>query len=76
MGVLFPHFKKDQSIHTMVFLLLEFHVVCELFLGYSELLGFWASGLISTYQWVYIMCVPLWLGYLTQDDILQIHPFA
>jgi hypothetical protein len=50
MGVLFPHFKKDQSIHTMVFLLLEFHVVCELFLGYSELLGFWASGLISTYQ--------------------------
>ena len=22
------------------------------------------------------MCVLLWLGYLTQDDILQIHPFA
>ena len=27
---------KDQSIHTLVFLLLEFHVVYEL---YSELLG-------------------------------------
>jgi hypothetical protein len=22
------------------------------------------------------MCVLLWLGYFTQDDILQIHPFA
>jgi hypothetical protein len=22
------------------------------------------------------MCVLLWLGYLTQDDNLQIHPFA
>ena len=31
--------KKDQSIHTLVFLLLEFHVFCELYLGYSELLG-------------------------------------
>ena len=34
---------------------------------------FQASGLISIYQWVCIMCVLLWLGYLTQDDILQIH---
>ena len=30
---------KDQSIQTLVFLLLEFNVVCELYLGYSELLG-------------------------------------
>jgi hypothetical protein len=28
MGVLFPTFKMDRSIHTIVFLLLEFHVVC------------------------------------------------
>ena len=34
---------------------------------------FQASGLISTYQWVYIMWVLLWLGSLTQDVILQIH---
>jgi hypothetical protein len=34
-----PPSNKDQSIHTMVFLLLELHVVCELYLGYSELLG-------------------------------------
>jgi hypothetical protein len=31
-----PPSKKDQSIHTLVFFLLEFHVVCELYLGYSE----------------------------------------
>ena len=43
MSVLFPTFKVDRSIHTMVFLLLEFHVACELYLGYSELLGFWAN---------------------------------
>ena len=47
MGVLFPPSKMDISIHTMVFLLLEFHVACELYLGYSELLGFWAFGLLS-----------------------------
>ena len=32
---------------------------------------FWASGLISTYQWVHTMCVLLWLAYLTQDAIFQ-----
>jgi hypothetical protein len=37
MGVLFPPFKMDRSIHATVFLLLEFHVVCELYLGFSEL---------------------------------------
>jgi hypothetical protein len=30
---------KDWSIHILVFLLLELHLVCELYLGYSELLG-------------------------------------
>jgi hypothetical protein len=30
--------KKNQSIHTLVFLLLEFHVFCKLYLGYSKLL--------------------------------------
>ena len=29
--------KKDQSIHTVIFLLCEVQVVCELYLGYSEL---------------------------------------
>jgi hypothetical protein len=42
MGVLFPRSNMDRSIYTMVFLLLEIYVVCELYLGYSELLGFWA----------------------------------
>jgi hypothetical protein len=31
--------KKDCSVHTLVFLLLEIHVFWELYLGYSELLG-------------------------------------
>ena len=39
MSVLFPLLKKDRSIHTLAFLLLELHVVYELYLGYSELLG-------------------------------------
>jgi hypothetical protein len=33
-------------------------------------------GLISTYQWVHTMCVLLWLGYLTHNDILKFHTFA
>jgi hypothetical protein len=46
-GYFVPPSMKDQSIYTLVFLLLEFLVDCELYLGYSELLG------------VYIMCVLL-----------------
>jgi hypothetical protein len=38
-GYFVPPSKKDQSIHTLVLLLLELHVVCELYVGYSELLG-------------------------------------
>ena len=34
-----PLSKKDQSTHTLIFLLLELHVFCELYLGYAELLG-------------------------------------
>ena len=67
--ILFPS-KKEWSIHTLVFLLLE------QFSLWIVSWVVWASGLISTYQWVHIMCGPLWLVYLTQDDILQIHPFA
>jgi hypothetical protein len=37
---------------------------------------FSVSGLISTYQWVHIKWLLLWLGYLTQGGVLQIHPFA
>jgi hypothetical protein len=56
----------------LVFVLLEFHVFRKLYL-ISWI--FQVSGLISTYQWVHIMWVLLWLGYLTQDDTLQVHPF-
>ena len=34
-----PYCKKDQRAHTLLFLLLELHVVNELYLGYSKLLG-------------------------------------
>jgi hypothetical protein len=38
-GYFVPLSKKDQSTHTLVFLLFELYMVCELYLGYSELLG-------------------------------------
>ena len=34
-----PHSKKEQSTHPLVFLLLEFHVLCKWYLGYSKFLG-------------------------------------
>ena len=37
MGILIPPSKKVPNIHTMVFLPLELHVVCELYLVQSEL---------------------------------------
>jgi hypothetical protein len=41
-GILFSYFFplfKDQSTHSLVFLLIEFHVVGELYPGYLELMG-------------------------------------
>jgi hypothetical protein len=38
-GYFLPHSKEGRSIHTLVFLLLEFHVFCQLYLGYSNFLG-------------------------------------
>jgi hypothetical protein len=43
LGFFVPHSKKEQNIHTLFFLLLEFHEFYKLYLGYS-------CGLISTYQ--------------------------
>ena len=36
-GYFVPPPKKNRSIHTLVFLLLEFHVVCDLYLCFSGL---------------------------------------
>ena len=47
--------KKDWSIHTLVLLLPEPHLVCEWYPGHSQLWG----------QHPLIICVLLWLGYLT-----------
>ena len=38
-GYFVPNSKKGQSVHILVLVLLEFHVVCEFYLEYSELLG-------------------------------------
>jgi hypothetical protein len=38
-GYFAPPSRKGRSIHTLIFLLLDFHVFCKLHLGYSELLG-------------------------------------
>jgi hypothetical protein len=51
-GYFLPPSKKDRSIHTLIFLLLEFHVFCKLYLGYSELqmlFPFSVSPLQTTY---------------------------
>jgi hypothetical protein len=37
-GYIVPHSKEGQSIHILVFIL-EFHVLCKLYLGYSKFLG-------------------------------------
>jgi hypothetical protein len=39
-GCFVPNSKKGQSVHTLVFVLLEFHVFCKLYLGYSKFLDF------------------------------------
>jgi hypothetical protein len=38
-GYFVPHSKEKGSIHTLVFLLLEFQVFCKLYLEYSKFLG-------------------------------------
>jgi hypothetical protein len=38
-GYFVPNSKKGQSDPTLVFVLLEFHVFCNLYLGYSKFLG-------------------------------------
>ena len=37
--VIVSNSKKVQSVHTLVFLLLEFHVFFKLYLGYFKFLG-------------------------------------
>jgi hypothetical protein len=38
-GCFVPNSKKGQSDHILVLVLLEFHVFCNLYLGYSKFLG-------------------------------------
>ena len=66
MGVLFPPSKMDRSIHTMVFLLLEFHGVCELYIEYFELLGFWANIhlSVSAYDGFFVLFCFLFLFFV------------
>jgi hypothetical protein len=54
----------------LVFLLLDFLVFCKLYLGY---LSFWDNIHVSVSAYQVTSFV---IGYLTQDDILQIHSFA
>jgi len=35
-SILFPPSKKNLNIHTLVFLLVDIHIVCELYHGYCE----------------------------------------
>jgi hypothetical protein len=50
-------------------------------LNYTCILSFWAHSQLldgsQGPQWrIHMMWVLLWFGYLTQDDALQVHPFA
>ena len=38
-GRFVPNSQKGQSVHTLVFVLLDFHVFCKLYPGYSKFLG-------------------------------------
>ena len=38
-GYFVPHSKEELRVYTLVFLLLEFHVLCKFYLGYSKFLG-------------------------------------
>jgi hypothetical protein len=38
-GYFVPHSKEGQSLHALVFLLVESHMFCKLYLGYSKFLG-------------------------------------
>jgi hypothetical protein len=58
------------NIHILVFLLLRLHVV------WIKSWVFKTFGLMSTYQWVDTMFVPLWLSHLTQDGILKFHSLS
>ena len=69
-GYFIPYSREKWSIHALVFLL-DFLVFWGMYLGYPRV-----SELKSTYQLVHIKWLLLWLGYITQDDILQIHPFG
>jgi hypothetical protein len=61
---------NDRSFHTLVFFFLIFMWSVNCILG---ILRFWANIHLPVSE--YYVC-SLWLGYLTQDDIHQIHPFA
>jgi hypothetical protein len=66
MGIFVSYSKEEWSIHPLVSPLLDFLVL------QTVSWVFYVSGLVSTYQWVHIQWLHLWLGYLTKDDILQI----
>jgi hypothetical protein len=72
-GYFVPPSKKDQNIHTLVFLLLELHVL----LG---ILSFWATDHMFFLFVCLLVCFVflffgffLWLVYPTQDDIFKFH---
>ena len=67
-GYFVPHSKKEQIIHTLVFLL-EFYVFCKLYLGYSKFLGYLIHLSVSAYHmysfvtgllWEAVSAVPAW----------------
>jgi hypothetical protein len=69
MGILFPLLRRNEIFTLWPSFFLSFMCFANCILG---ILSFWANIHLS----VSAYHVLLWLGYLTQDDILQIHPFV
>jgi hypothetical protein len=70
MCILFPLLRRIKVSTLWSSFFVSFMCFANCILGIPS---FWANIHL---QWVHIKCVLLWLGYLTQNDILQSHPFA
>jgi hypothetical protein len=76
----------DWNAHTFVFLLLEFHVFCELHFGLSELLGkyqFIGEWILCLFFWdwvtlhrmIYFRCIHLPVNFLKPLSLYHYHTF-
>ena len=76
MGVLFPILRRSKVSTLWSSFSLSISCVLQIVFCILGILSFWANIHTYYYQWVHIVWDLLWLGYRTQDDAFQVHPFA